>query len=235
MNFEHIKNDFKQLFREPAMVLLFFMPIFIFLLFKIIITVIIPKFNQYIPFQISDYYSYVLAFTFILIPGMLSIVSGFMMLDERDGNISELMSVTPLGRNGYLYNRLSFSFIATILYTFIGYFVLNIYDLPLFSLFFLAILLGVFSMTVSLILFVLAPDKVRGLTYAKGLNILMLFTLTDLLDIQWLIWFSKLIPTYWVTQIIHQPSKYTIFAIALVVHVIWLISILLIDHRKATI
>lgn len=232
MNLEHIKNDFRQLFREPIMLFLFLMPILIFVLFKVIIIIVIPRFKQYIPFEPSDYFDYVLAFAFVLVPSMLSIVTGFLMLDERDGHISELMSITPLGRNGYLYNRLSFSFVATVLYTFLGYYVLDIYKIPLLALFLIAILLGLFSMTVSLILFVLAPDKVKGLTYAKGLNMLMLFTITDLLKTDWLTQLSKLFPTYWITQVIQKPQVFSIFALALILNLIWLGAILWVDHKK---
>lgn len=233
MNFEHIKNDFKQLFREPIMLFLFFLPVIIFVLFKVVILLIIPRFKDYLPFEPSDYYEYVLAFTLVLVPSMLSIVTGFLMLDERDGHITELMSITPLGRGGYLFNRLSFSFIATAMYTFIGYFILGIYKLPLPALFLIAILLGLFSMTVSLILFVLAPDKVKGLTYAKGLNMLMLFTLTDLLETEWLIRLSKLFPTYWITQVIQKPQMISIFSMALLMHLLWLMAILWVDYKRS--
>lgn len=235
MNFEHIKNDFKQLFREPIMLLLFCLPIFIFVFFKVIIRLVIPRFSYYLPFELSDYYHYVFAFTLVLVPSMLSIVTGFLMIDDRDGHISELMSITPLGRSGYLFNRLSFSFIATILYTIIGYFMLNIYKLSLPALFLIAILLGLFSMTISLILFVLAPDKVKGLTYAKGLNMLMLFTLTDLLEMNWLNQLSKLFPTYWITQVIKNPLSLNVFFIAFLVHILWLTAILWVDYKRSII
>lgn len=235
MNIEHIKSDFKQLFRESIMLLLFCLPIFIFVFFKIIIHVVIPRFSNYLPFELSDYYHYVLAFVMVLVPSMLSIVTGFLMIDDRDGHILELMSITPLGRNGYLFNRLSFSFVATILYTFIGYFMLNIYKVPLSALFLIAILLGLFSMTLSLILYVLAPDKVKGLTYAKGLNMLMLFTLTDLLEMNWLNQLSKLFPTYWITQMIKNPLSIYVLFIALLVHSVWLTIILWVDYKRSII
>lgn len=233
MNFEHIKNDFKQLFREPIMLLLFCLPIIIFIVFKIILFIVMPMFKEYMPFEIANYYDYVIAFAFVLVPSMLSIVTGFLMIDERDGHIAELMSITPLGRNGYLYNRLSFSFLATVLYTFMGYYILNIYFIPVYALFLVSILLGLFSMTVSLVLFVLAPDKVKGLTYAKGLNILMLFTLSDLLKTEWLIDFSKIFPTYWITQLVQNPQVFSVFITALLWHIIWLGVILWVDYKKA--
>ncbi|PKM96212.1 MAG: hypothetical protein CVU84_00410 [Firmicutes bacterium HGW-Firmicutes-1] len=235
MNIEHIKNDFKQLVREPMMLLLFCLPLVIFAVFKAMIVFLIPFLYEYIDFDLSDYYLYILSLVLILTPGMLGIVTGFMMLDERDGKIAELMSVTPLGRSGYLYNRLSFAFVATVIYTFMGYFIVDIYKLPLLVVFLLSVLLGIFSMILGMIIFTIATDKVKGLTYAKGLNIMLFFCLTDLLNERWLTNFSMLFPTYWITEIIQNPKSLQVFGIALFVHLLWIGSILRRDYRKSTI
>lgn len=234
MTLIHIKNDLKQLVREPMMLMLFISPILIICLFKAIISLIVPFVQQYIAFSIEDYKAYILAFIFILTSGMLGIVTGFMMLDERDGKIAELMAVTPLGRSGYLFNRLSFTFIATFGYTFVGYFIVDIYQVPIVMVLFLGILLGLFSSTMGLIIFTISSDKVKGLTYAKGLNVIMLFCLTDLLHEKWLTQISKFFPTYWITEMIQHPKSLSVLAIAALIHVSWFLMILWRDHGKSS-
>ncbi|PKM50830.1 MAG: hypothetical protein CVV02_10075 [Firmicutes bacterium HGW-Firmicutes-7] len=235
MNFEHIKNDMKQLVREPMMLLLFCLPMFMFIVYKAIIVFLIPYLNKHLSFNLADYYLYILSFALIMTPAMLGIVIGFMMIDERDGKIAELMTVTPLGRSGYLYNRLSFAFIATVVYTFMGYFTVNIYKLPLLVVFLLSILLGILSIILGMIIFTVATDKVKGLTYAKGINFMLLFCLSDLLNERWLTNFSMFFPTYWITEIIQNPKSIVVFSSAVLVHAIWLIIILFRDYHRSTI
>ncbi len=225
----------KQLVREPMMLLLFCLPMFMFIVYKAIIVFLIPYLNKHLSFNLADYYLYILSFALIMTPAMLGIVIGFMMIDERDGKIAELMTVTPLGRSGYLYNRLSFAFIATVVYTFMGYFTVNIYKLPLLVVFLLSILLGILSIILGMIIFTVATDKVKGLTYAKGINFMLLFCLSDLLNERWLTNFSMFFPTYWITEIIQNPKSIVVFSSAVLVHAIWLIIILFRDYHRSTI
>ncbi|WBW95662.1 hypothetical protein [Oceanirhabdus sp. W0125-5] len=230
INFYHIKNDYRQIIREPIMLLLFILPIFISVIFKLILTFCIPILHNYFDFTLDPYYSYIISLTFLLIPGMLGAVTGFMMLDEKDGKISELLSITPLGKIGYLINRLSFGFIASFIYTLITYYILSIYTIPILTLLFIAILLGIYAFIIGSILFMLSDDKVKGLTYAKGLNIIMLFALSDLLNIKWLSILSMFFPTYWITKVIQNPNNLIELSSALLVHGIWLFILLLKDR-----
>lgn len=66
--------------------------------------------------DLFQYADYILVFVLLMVAGMSGIVTGFMMLDEKDGRIAELLSVTPLGQ-GYLMNRLLFSGCLTTVYT----------------------------------------------------------------------------------------------------------------------
>lgn len=227
INYQHIKNDYRQIIREPIMLLLFILPIFIPVIFKLVLIFLIPFIENYFGFVIVPYHSYILSLTLVLIPAMLGVVTGFMMLDEKDGKISELMSITPLGKMGYLINRLSFSFIATFIYTIFTYYLLNIYHIPILTLLVISPLLGIYAFVIGSILFILSDDKVKGLTYAKGLNIMMLFSLSDLLDQRWLTILSKIFPPYWITKVIQTPNNMMVLLIALLVHGIWLIIILL--------
>lgn len=213
------------------MLLLLFTPLVEILAFKLILMFLIPFIQNYYTFTVVEYHVYILAVSLTVMPCILGVVTGFMMLDERDGKIAELMSVTPLGRSGYLINRLTFSSILTIVYTFICYFVLDISYIPFWTLIFLALLLGTLSAIIGLILFSIATDKVKGLTYAKGLNIFVLFCLADLVPILWLNYLSMLFPSYWITRVIKTPN-FGVVSTALLVHAIWLFILLFRDNRK---
>jgi len=232
INAVHIKNDFKQIFRNPIMVLFFALPVFLPVLFKAMLVFLVPYLQTFLTFDIVPYHSYILAAVMTFAPLSLGIVTGFMMLDEKDGRIYELMRVTPLGSAGYLLNRMIFSMATSFICTFIVYYVLNIYPIPLLTLILIALLMSVLSVIIALILFLIATDKVKGLTYAKGLNLFSLFTLVDLLGLKWLSVVSHVMPTYWVTKIVQNPSNAVNILLAFVVTFVWVGAVYMIYIKR---
>lgn len=101
--FTHYRNDSRQLFRDPVMRILIFAPLLMIGLFKIIFIFLPPILISKLSFDITQYYQYILSGIVVMIAGMMGIVTGFLMIDERDGNISELISVTPLGQSSVYY------------------------------------------------------------------------------------------------------------------------------------
>ena len=162
------KNDLKQIVRDPIMTLLLFAPLLLIVVFKLLEMFLVPYLAAKTGFDITPYFPYVLSFVLLMNSGMLGIVTGFMMLDERDGNISQLLEVTPLGRNGYLANRLIFASILAIIYGFIGIAVFKLPDLSFFAIVLLSVLSAFYTAIIGLLIFSGAEDKVKGLTFAKG-------------------------------------------------------------------
>ncbi|KAF0198998.1 MAG: hypothetical protein FD170_3958 [Bacteroidetes bacterium] len=216
------KNDLKQIVRDPIMTLLLFAPLLLIVVFKLLELFLVPYLAAKTGFDITPYFPYVLSFVLLMNSGMLGIVTGFMMLDERDGNISQLLEVTPLGRNGYLANRLIFASILAIIYGFIGIAVFKLPDLSFFTIVLLSVLSAFYTAIIGLLIFSGAEDKVKGLTFAKGLNTLVLFAFADLFALPWLTFLSWFFPPYWVTMIIKTPDSLIAICFAIVIHVAWL-------------
>ncbi len=228
LQFIHLRNDFKQIVRDPIMALLMFAPLFLIIVFKFIVIFLTPFLLTRFGFDVSPYLFYVFVFVIMMCGAMLGIVTGFMMIDERDGNIAELMSVTPLGRGGYLFNRLLFSAALSFFYSVLSYFVLDVVGLPVFTVLFVSMLSSIYSIIIGLLIFSLADDKVKGLTYAKAINSLSLFAFTDLLALKWLTVLSWFFPPYWMTLVVQSPHSFLIYVLSLFVNLGWLC--LLIRH-----
>lgn len=216
-------SDFKQLKREPMMLILFVAPILITIIMRILYVFLVPFIESYTTFKIALYDSYILSMVLFFTPMMLGVVMGFMMLDDKDAKIVELMSITPLGKSGYLKNRLSFILIPSIIYTFINYYIMGIYIINFATLAYVAIILSLFAIVVGLIFTSLASDKIKGLTYAKGLNLLIIFAFSDLLKGDFIKYLSLLFPTYWISKIIAIPTNQSSYIYTLVIVVIWML------------
>lgn len=218
----YFKSDLKRLYREPVMALLFMTPIIVTIVFKLMLLYLVPVINNYVMFDVTHYHPYILSFGLLMAPGILGIVMGFMIINDKDGNIVELMSVTPLGKNGHMIIRLTFVFAFTFIYTIFTYIVLGLYLISIGTLLFLTVLLSIYGSLIGMILFNIATDKVKGLTYAKALNIFMLFALGDLIPIPWIRALCSLFPPYWITRIIINQDL-TSLVMGVIVHIIWFI------------
>ncbi|MBS4535077.1 hypothetical protein GOQ29_05515 [Clostridium sp. D2Q-14] len=221
-----LKADFKMMIREPLLILFMFIPIFIFVVFKLLIVFFVPVLYNMTGFNLENYYGYVLSASLLFTPNMLGAVVAFLMIDERDAKIYELMSVTPLGSVGYICNRLVIPFILSIIYTFIGYYILNIFYIPTFTLALISILLGIDSIIIGLLLFTVADDKVKGLTYAKGFGVFTILALIDLLKLPWASFLGALLPFYWVTRLVNDSSNIILVLKSVVIHGLWLFIII---------
>ncbi len=220
------RNDLKQIMRDPVMGILLFAPLLMIILFKLILFYGTPLLLKELNFDLSQYFHYILSGVLVMIAGLMGIVTGFVMIDERDGSISDLLSVTPLGKSGYLINRLSFAAIPVPLYSIICIYVLGIVEVPVVTVITLSLILSVYSAVIGLLIFLGADDKVKGLTYAKGLNSIAIFAFTDLFTLKWLIIISYAFPPYWITQIIKEPDSFIHLIIAVVVTTFWLCALI---------
>lgn len=208
-------------------------PFFALAAVKLFLTLGEPILRERTGFTLSPYYSYILAVCLTFSPYMLGVVTAFLMIDERDESIYELMSVMPIGYAGYIANRLLIPFALCIPYTILSCFSLVIVELSLIQISFIALLSGVQSVVVSLIMFSLADNKVQGLTYSKGLNIFVFATLADLLELKWISNISAFIPFYWTSQLVRYPANLTSLSQALIVHLAWLyLAIRLVRARR---
>lgn len=224
----HLKNDLKQILRDPIMAILIVAPLLLIIAFKLMVLYLFPFIQTLIEFDVLPYLDYVLVFVVMMCGAMLGIVTGFMMIDDRDGKIAELMSVTPLGRSGYLINRLLFAAVLSVFYSILGYYVLNVVELTIITILFVSLLSSIYSIIIGLLIFTFADDKVKGLTFAKAINSLSLFAFTDLLALKWLTALSWFFPPYWITLVVQSPHSFLNYGLALLVNFGWLF--LLIRH-----
>lgn len=224
---QYLKSDIKQIYRDPIIIILYLVPLLLIIITKVGLNYL-PKYtNNY--FNLLIYHSYILATVLALSSGMIGIATGFMMIDDKDGKIYELMQITPIGRSGYLFHRLFLPSVASILY-YIAI-IYTLYPLVLKKTILLSTYEALQMTFYAIIIFHLANDKVKGLTYAKGLNIVIIFCLIDLFDNTFLITLGHFLPTYWITQLIQNDSL-QIYGLSFIVHIAWFLGLLYLFYKS---
>ncbi|MGM0379561.1 MAG: hypothetical protein ACQEQE_07425 [Bacillota bacterium] len=222
INFKFFKSDFKQITREPIIILLYLAPILLLTLGKISI-IYLENF-----LQVKNYIFYIISTFIVLTSGMLGIATGFMMIDDKDGNIYQLMQITPLGKKGYLINRLLIPSVFSFFYTLI---IINLFGNINFLKGTFLILFSIIQTIIFCIsIFYLANDKVKGLTYAKGLNIFVVFCFIDLFNNRYLTFVGNIFPSFWITKLL-KSQLLTDYILSTLVHLFWLIFIIYLFYK----
>ena len=224
--------DLKNLLRDPFVALLSLLPLVITMVFSLGIFWGLPFVEGFLSLDLSLYIPYAIAFVMVISAEMLGVVMGFMMLNDKDGHIIELMSVTPFGRSGYVATRMGMVAFLNIFYNLLIYGVLGRMVMPWYTLFALILVTTITAVTMGLMLYVLASDKVKGLTWAKFLNVWSILVFSDLLKDRWMIQISSLFPTYWIGRLIRMPFSGAVYIWTIITSVFWLMVILIIFNQK---
>lgn len=217
------KADFKLISREPILVLFMFLPLFIILITRLFISFGVPLIESYLSFDLSPYFGYILVMALLMAPFMLGTVCGFLMIDDRDARMFELMSITPMGYLGYIVMRSLIPFSTAVIYTFVGYYIIDIFYIDPALLTLIALLNALSGVTVGLLLFNYAGDKVKAVAFSKGLGLLNVLALADLFNLPWLSLLAALTPFYWVVRLVTVGATTVAVIAAILVHLFWLI------------
>lgn len=225
--------DMRRLMRDPILMMFMIVPFITLAATKLFLTMGESILYRMTGFVLSPYYGYILAVVLTFSPYILGAVTAFLMIDERDESIYELMSVMPIGYAGYITNRLLIPFSLSIVYTVLSTMLLDIFPLSVLQVILIALLSGMQGVVVALFMFSLADNKVQGLTYSKVLNIFVFAAVADLLGLKWVSLISTFTPFYWTSQLVIHPVSITIMSKAFLVHIAWLyLGIKLVRARR---
>jgi fluoroquinolone transport system permease protein len=198
MNWKTITYDAKLLRGDPMLILSMMVPFILWALMQFGFPLAAEFIRDTWSYDINLWYRHAGYFFVILIPMMFGMVYGFILLDERDGGIITAISVTPIGKAGYLKLRLGIpilvSFIAVIMFQVL----LQLQgSLQLHETILLSALLASESLMLLLFLAAFADNKIVGLAISKGFGILLVGPLLDFILPQQLKWLGAYSPMFW--------------------------------------
>lgn len=218
-------EDLKLVSREPMVALLFGVPLFVSVLMRFIIPLGTDLLLKYTGFNLSNYNLYVLASLLLMAPTLVGPSAGFLMLDEKDDNVQVLALVTPGGLSAYLTARLLLPAVAGFGYAIFSYWITGFYTITLEALFICALLAAVQGILFSFILFAYADDKVKGLTFVKGMSLFEVLALADLMNNRWISAVAACTPLYWTVKVMEFSGTWHVWLfglLGLVVNGVWL-------------
>ena len=193
-----LKHDIKNISRDFILFMLLPVPVVLAVLLKIGLPYISQLTSQWI-----DLYSFsplILIFLIVMGPLLTGLVSGLMLVDEGDEKIISAIAVTPLGKNGYLFYRLTAPFLWT-------FFILL--PVPLLSglaeipyLYYIPIILTAsFGAPLeALLIAVLARNKMEAMAMGKVTGVLFIAPFISWFAPASWKFFTGILPGFWVSE-----------------------------------
>jgi fluoroquinolone transport system permease protein len=188
--------DARLLGRDPLLKWVLGLPVGLALLLR----VLIPRTQEVLianGFDMVPYFPLVMGGYLMTAPGIVGMVIGFLLLDERDARTLSALRVTPLSMRQYLAYRIVSPLVVGTASTLLGYPLIGITPIPFTSLLTIAAVAGVSAPLLALVLASAAPNKVAGFAAVKvlnGVNLLPVAAFFLPLPLQYI---AGVIPTYW--------------------------------------
>lgn len=189
--------DIRSIQKDLMTMIAIFAPILMALFFRFVTPILDKVFFEGTSFSSYDQNLVIGLLLLLSTPVMIGIMSGFILLDEKDEGVAMSIAVTPFQLKGYLLYRLTFPMFISLLLAFpvllIGGFteILTLRLLPFLLLILLEIpIIGLFMASI-------AENKVEGLAAAKVVSILLAIPLALYFIDHPALMLAGIFPPYW--------------------------------------
>jgi fluoroquinolone transport system permease protein len=192
-----IYADSRLLWRDPLLGWILVLPIGLALLLGLLIPRVQEALLAGVGFDLTPYHPLVMGGYLMTAPGMVGMVIGFLLLDERDARTLTALRTTPLSMQQYLAYRVALPLLLGTASTLIGYPLTGLTPLALPSLLPVAVVAGFSAPILALVLAIAAPNKVAGFAVVKVMNAVNLLPVVAYFVPRPLQFIAGILPTYW--------------------------------------
>ena len=189
--------DSRLLWRDPLLAWVLLLPLGIAALFRALIPRISESLSAAVGFDLAAYYPLIMGGYLMTAPGIVGMVIGFLLLDERDERTLSALRVTPLSMRRYLAYRVSLPLFVGTATTLVGYPLVGITGQPTTTLLPVAAVAALSAPSLALVLATAAPNKVAGFAVVKLLNVINLLPIVAFFVPPPLQYVAGILPAFW--------------------------------------
>ncbi|WP_442604003.1 hypothetical protein [Paenibacillus sp. KN14-4R] len=195
-----IRGDMRQITRDPMLAFYLIAPLLLMAAVALGVPMVTGLLQERLNFDLSGYYDFIMSFALLLIPLILGVMSGFMMLDERDENVINYYAVTPLTKSGYMWYRLLLTIVLTVIYSILLLTFSGLTPVRPMNLLLLLPMMAMEAPILALFLAAYASNKVEGLALSKGASLLIIAPIIAYFaPVPWQ-YVGGFLPTYWISK-----------------------------------
>jgi fluoroquinolone transport system permease protein len=192
-----VSADSRLLWRDPLLAWVLLLPLGLAVLFRTLIPRIGEALFAAFRFDLAAYHPLIMGGYLMTAPGIVGMVVGFLLLDERDARTLSALRVTPLSMRRYLAYRVTLPLVAGTATTLVGYPVTGMTHLPLMTLLPIAAVAALSAPSLALVLATAAPNKVAGFAVVKLLNVINLLPIVAFFVPPPLQYVAGVLPAFW--------------------------------------
>lgn len=225
-----VQSDLKLIFRDKTLLTFLILPVIMVIAFKFLTPILIET----VP-VLEDYRALIAMFASIQTAIMFGFITSFLILDEKDENVMQVIRVLPISTSYFILYRMLF---ATVFSSAAAYAMITLSGIAYpgnLEAILLSILYGLTAPTISLVIATYAKNKVEGMAYFKGIDLLLMLPLASFFVGSGIPLLFSIVPSYWTFMLYDssysgEPSlKYFIVGLLFFVS---LIIVLIIQFKK---
>jgi fluoroquinolone transport system permease protein len=194
--------------RDAMLRWMIFLPLLITAAVRIVLPLLITRLDSWLPLDLQPLYRPLMgALFFLLVPFLWGMLSGFLLLDQRDDHTLAALQITPLPLRHYLLYRLGAPTALGAVTVFILFPLADLGSLPVGARLMLALGAAPLAPLVALLMAALARNKVQGMALTKASGLLIVPALAAyFLPLPWR-WLAAIAPTFWPAEALWQALQ----------------------------
>ena len=212
-----IKADLRQIFRDKTLTVFLFGPIVIIVLLKLFVPLITAQYPI-----IKSYHPIIMMFAGIQTAISFGFIISFIILDEKDENVFQVIRVLPISPFYFILYRLLF---ATVFSSFGAFLMINLSGIVypgLINSVLLSVQYGLTAPFITLIIATYAKNKIEGMAFLKGVDLILLLPLLSFIIDGNFTYIFSIIPAFWTYSLfrvsIYGGNILAFFSIGLIVY-----------------
>lgn len=171
--FHLIHGDMRQVTRDPMLAFYLLAPLLLLVMLRFGVPAGAMLLKERTGFDLAAHYDLILSIALFLTPLILGVMTGFLMLDERDEKLIDYYAVTPLSKRGYLRHRLFLPVLLSVVYSVLMLTCSGLAPVRLWSMLTILPMAALSAPVMSLFLGAYASNKVEGMALSKGVGLLV--------------------------------------------------------------
>ncbi len=220
-------SDFRLIFRDPSLRTFLVLPLLIF----VVLLWAVPSLIRQYP-VVEDYVLYVLMASITQVAQMFGFIYGLVFIDEKDTQVAKVYGVLPINKSNLVLSRLLIPFLFSILITWLIFLTQPFYKVAVFHSLILSFVIGLLSILYPITLSVLSQNKMEGLTWIKGLNIIIILPIVGYFLPQPYSKIFTVFPSYWIFEAVADLLQQGTLWLPMLVGFLFLIVLLFLIVRR---
>jgi fluoroquinolone transport system permease protein len=193
-----IQTDLRQIFRDKTLTVFLFAPVILI----VFVRFFVPYMTDQYPI-VGDYHGMIMMFASIQTAIMFGFIISFIILEEKDENVLQVIRVLPISPFYFILYRLLF---ATSFSVFGAFLMINLGGIAypgLLNSFLLSVQYGLTAPFITLIIATYAKNKVEGMAFFKGVDLVLLLPMFSFFIVGNMKYIFSIIPAFWTYSLFH--------------------------------